>query len=94
MNAAAQNLQAIQTALNEHKVRCGRAEVAILMNPLEVDRLGWEDFQGIPIEGDYSVGTGKVFIACEGDHEDAEAAAVGAFEVAVTVTPVPIEVES
>lgn len=71
MSAAGKNLEVIQRAVVQHNGNCGASLIEILMSPFEVERLGWDDFQGIPIRGDESVGTGRFKLVCEGDHADA-----------------------
>jgi len=65
MRSDAKNLEAIQKAIKSHAERCKGNVIAILMNPFEVERLGWDEFMGIPIEGDGKVGTGRVRIVCD-----------------------------
>ncbi len=80
MSAAALNLGAIHSAIVKHNGNCGFPIQAVLMNPFEVDRLGWEDFEGIPIRGDSSLPTGRFKLLCEGAHDKPaeETEAVGA----------------
>jgi hypothetical protein len=68
MNPEAKNLEAIQAAIVQHNGNCGSPILAILMNPFEVERLDWEDFRGIPIKADDSIGTGRFRLVCEGQH--------------------------
>lgn len=65
MDSEAQNLQAIQAALDLHAEHCLRPPLAIAMNPYEVERLGWEEFSGLPILADPDIGTGRVRIICQ-----------------------------
>lgn len=60
-----QNLQAIQAALDLHSEHCLRPALAIAMSPYEVERLGWDEFRGLPIVADPEMGTGRVRIICE-----------------------------
>lgn len=83
MEAVAKNLEAIKRAIVQHNGNCGMPILAILMNPFEVDRLGWDDFEGIPITGDSSIGTGFFRLLCEGNHgeemtEEREVVSTGA----------------
>jgi len=43
------------------------------MSPFEVERLGWEEFRGIPIKPDGKLGTGRFRLICEGQHGEAPA---------------------
>lgn len=77
MSSTAKNLEAIQRAIVQHDGNCGAPLVEIRLNPFEVDRLGWEEFQGIPIKGDDGIPTGRFSLVCEGEHgKDAPADAV------------------
>lgn len=72
VSASAKNLAALQAAVVQHNGNCPRGPVAeIRMNPFEVDRLGWEEFRGIPIVADEEIGTGRFRLICEGDHTEA-----------------------
>lgn len=64
-SSEALNLEAIQQALDQHAERCEYPAIEIRMNPFEVERLGWDDFKGIPIVGDDKIGTGRVRVICE-----------------------------
>jgi hypothetical protein len=72
IEAEAKNLRAIKAAIIEHNGNCGMRILAILMNPFEVDRLGWDEFEGIPITGDSKICTGTFHLLCEGDHGKSE----------------------
>lgn len=74
MSAAAKNLEAIAKAIVQHNGNCRMKLLAILMNPFEVERLGWDEIQGIPIRGDADIGTGRFHLLCEGDHDNLEVA--------------------
>ena len=68
----AKNLEAISKAIDQHERTCEYPTLAILMNPFEVERLGWEEIRGVPVRPDAKVGTGRFEILCAGDGEDAE----------------------
>jgi hypothetical protein len=68
VSATAKNLAALQAAVVRHNGNCGSPLLEIRMSPFEVERLGWEEFQGIPIRGDDKLGTGRFRLVCEGDH--------------------------
>lgn len=72
----AKNLEAISKALEHHKSSCGLPILEIRLNPFEHDRLGFDDFLGIPITGDPEIGTGRFSLICEGDHTPAKSAQV------------------
>ena len=88
MSAEAQNLEAISRAIDQHNRDCPFPAVAVMMNPFEVERLGWEEIRGLPIRPDPNVGTGSFRIVCGGDEpglEEQESEAVEA--VSTTVVP-------
>ena len=68
MSAAAKNLAALQAAVVQHNGNCGSPLTEIRMNPFEVDRLGWDDFRGIPIVTDETLPTGRFRLVCDGEH--------------------------
>jgi hypothetical protein len=71
-SSEAQNLEAIVKAIEQHERACEYPTLAVLMNPYEVERLGWEDVRGVPVRPDPKVGTGRFEILCAGSDEDAE----------------------
>lgn len=77
MNATAKNLGAIQKAMVRHNGNCQEPLTEIRMNPFEVERLGWDEFRGVPIVADKGVGTGRFRLVCAGQHGDAPAPGVG-----------------
>jgi hypothetical protein len=71
-SSEARNLEAIAKAIEQHERACEYPTLAILMNPYEVERLGWDDIRGVPVRPDPKVGTGRFEILCAGDGEDSE----------------------
>jgi hypothetical protein len=69
MSAAGKNLEAIQAAMIQHNGNCSSPLLEVRMNPFEVERLGFDDFRGVPIVADEQLGTGRFRLVCEGDHE-------------------------
>lgn len=67
----ARNLEAIQAALDLHAEHCLRQPLAVAMNPYEVERLGWDEFRGLPIVADPDIATGRVRVICEENDNDA-----------------------
>lgn len=61
----AKNLKVIREAINQHNDRCPGKLVAILMHPIEVERLDFDKFMDIPIEADENQQTGTFFLVCE-----------------------------
>ena len=73
-SSEAKNLEAISKAIDDHNSRCEYPTVAIEMNPLEVERRGWDTIRGLPIRPEPSVGTGSFRVVCgRGEEEPAEA---------------------
>ena len=66
-SSEAKNLEAISKAIDQHNVNCEWPAVAVLMNPFEVERLGWDTIRGIPIRADSAIGTGAFRIQCAKD---------------------------
>lgn len=63
------NLEAIQAAIVKHNGNCPGEIVEVLMNPFELERLGWDDFRGIPISPDSNIGTGRFHLVCDVEHD-------------------------
>lgn len=80
MSAAAKNLEALQAAIVKHGGNCGEPITEILMSPFEVERLGWNDFRGIPIRPDDKLGTGRFKLICAGQHNPSPAPAISVSE--------------
>ena len=70
MSSEAKNLEAISKAIDQHNANCPFPAVAVVMNPFEVERLGWDSIRGLPIRSDPAVGTGAFRIVCGGDEQD------------------------
>lgn len=64
-SSTALNLEAIDQALDQHAARCTGEIVEIRLNPFEVERLGFEEFKGIPIVADDKISTGRFRLICE-----------------------------
>jgi hypothetical protein len=64
VSSESKNLEAISKAIDQHNTTCEWPAVAVLMNPFEVDRLGWDSIRGLPIRADSSIGTGSFRIQC------------------------------
>jgi hypothetical protein len=89
MSSEAKNLEAISRAIDVHNAECPFPAVAVMMNPFEVERLGWEEIRGLPIRSDPDVGTGSFRIVCGGDEPGLEEEQEEAVE-AVSTTVVPL----
>jgi hypothetical protein len=72
MSAEAKNLEVISRAIDQHNRDCPFPAVAVMMNPFEVERLGWDEIRGLPIRSDPNVGTGSFRIVCGGDEPGLE----------------------
>ena len=63
-SSEARNLEAISKAIDQHNSNCPFPAVAVVMNPFEVERLGWDTIRGLPIRSDPAVGTCAFRIVC------------------------------
>jgi len=68
-SSEAKNLEAISRAIDQHEKTCEYPTLAVLMNPFEVERLGWEDIRGVPIRPEERIATGRFEILCAGDED-------------------------
>ena len=66
-SSEAKNLEVISKAIDQHNASCEYPAVAVVMNPFEVERLGWDEIRGLPVRPDGNVGTGSFRIVCGGD---------------------------
>ena len=89
-SSEAKNLEAISKAIDQHNTSCEWPAVAVLMNPFEVDRLGWESIRGIPIRPDSAIGTGAFRIQCAKEDGLPEEETVEAVSDTPVETPVEI----
>jgi hypothetical protein len=69
-SAEAKNLEVISKAIDQHNANCEYPAVAVMMNPFEVERLGWDSIRGLPIRPDSAIGTGAFRIVCARDEEE------------------------
>jgi hypothetical protein len=88
-SSTAQNLAVIDAAIKQHRERCSAQLLEIRMSPFEVERLGWDDYQGIPIKADDSIGTGRFHLVCEADRDPANQA-IEQVEAVVPVAPIEV----
>jgi hypothetical protein len=78
-SSEAKNLEVISKAIDQHNASCEYPAVAVVMNPFEVERLGWDSIRGLPIRTDSSLGTGMFRIVCARDElEESEEETVDA----------------
>ncbi len=68
-SSEAKNLEAIVRAIEQHDRSCEYPATAILMNPFEIDRLGWDTIRGLPIRPDDRISTGRFEVLCAGEEE-------------------------
>ena len=87
-SSEAKNLERIVKAIEHHDSTCEYPAVAIVMNPFEVERLGWDSIRGLPIRSDPQIGTGSFRIVCAREEEEPEEETVEA----VAEQTVPVEV--
>lgn len=59
------NLEAIDAALKQHDERCEYPVREIRMCAFEKERLGWDEYRGIPILEDETMGTGRFRLVCD-----------------------------
>ena len=91
-SSEAKNLEMISKAIDQHNATCEWPAVAVLMNPFEVERLGWDSIRGLPIHPDGAIGTGRFRILCEREgsgleqEEEAVEAVASEREVVVPTT--------
>jgi hypothetical protein len=78
MSSEAKNLEAISKAIDRHNAGCEWPAVAIVMNPFEVERLGWDSIRGLPIRTDPNLGTGSFRVVCAREEGEPEEEAVEA----------------
>ncbi len=88
MSSEAKNLEAISRAIDQHNATCEWPASGVVMNPFEVDRLGWDTIRGLPIRSDPAVGTGAFRIECSGEGQEPEAESVEAVAEDRDVIPV------
>ena len=84
-SAEAKNLEAIAKAIDQHNANCPFPAVAVVMNPFEVERLGWDTIRGLPIRSDPAIGTGSFRVICAREEQEPEEEVVEA--VADQVVP-------
>ena len=89
MSSEGKNLEAISRAIDQHNRDCPFPAVAVMMNPFEVERLGWDEIRGLPIRSDPQVSTGSFRIVCGGDEPGLEEEETEVVE-AVSTTVVPM----
>ncbi|CAN5571599.1 hypothetical protein BH24ACT24_BH24ACT24_07910 [soil metagenome] len=88
MSSEAKNLEAISRAIDQHNKTCEWPATAVVMNPFEVERLGWDTIRGLPIRSDPELGTGAFRIECAGEEREPEAETVEAVAEERDVIPV------
>ena len=71
-SSEAKNLEVIARAIDDHNTTCPYPAIAVVMNPFEVERLGWDSIKGLPIRSDPAVGTGAFRIVCAKDEPGGE----------------------
>lgn len=68
--SVAKNLEALDAAIRWHNSTCEFPLTEIRMNPVEIERLGWDEFMGVPLVSEPSMGTGTFRLVCA--HQDEE----------------------
>lgn len=85
MKSTQLNLEAIQKAIIQHNGNCDFPVTGIWMAPFEVDRLGFDNFNGIPIRADEKMETGRFRLTCERDNVEPVGRAVESVEAGENV---------
>jgi len=93
MSSEAKNLEAISRAIDQHNKTCEWPASAVVMNPFEVERLGWDEIHGLPVVPDPEIGTGRFRIVCSRDLDGAGIEETEAIGTPIEVG-VPTEVET
>ena len=91
VSSEAKNLEVISKAIDQHNTTCEWPAVAVLMNPFEVERLGWDSIRGLPIRPNPELGTGSFRVVCAREEglpaEEETVEAVADQTVPVELTP-------
>jgi hypothetical protein len=88
MSSEAKNLEAISRAIDQHNATCEWPATAVVMNPFEVERLGWDTIRGLPIRSDPELGTGAFRIECAREELEPAAETVEAVADEREIVPV------
>jgi hypothetical protein len=80
------NLEAIVKAIDHHNKTCEFPAVAVVMNPFEIERLGWDSIKGLPIRPEPNMGTGSFRIVCAMDEVEPGETVEAVAEETVPVT--------
>jgi hypothetical protein len=70
MSAEAKNMEAIYHARKKHDAGCPGEAQRVLMNPFDVERMGWEDgdnIAGLTLIADPAIVTGMLRVECDLD---------------------------
>lgn len=72
-SSTAKNLKRITESVEAHDSSCNSPGKAVLLNPYELDRLGFDSValksgRRVPIQGDDKIGTGRLRVVCDGYH--------------------------
>jgi hypothetical protein len=89
-SSEAKNLEVISKAIDQHNEGCDYPAVAVVMNPFEVERLGWDTIRGLPIRSDPELGTGAFRIVCARDEAEPEEAVEAVAEETAPAETIPV----
>lgn len=70
MSASGKNMEAIVKAKEQHNRNCPFPPHTVVMHPIEIERMGWEEgdtISGLKIVGDPAQGTGSFLLLCDGN---------------------------
>src|SRR5882672_3315789 len=72
-SSTAKNLERIVKSVEQHDANCESPGKAVLLNPYELERLGFDHVttksgRRVPVQGDSKIGTGRLRVVCDGYH--------------------------
>jgi hypothetical protein len=73
VSASGENLAVIVRAKAQHNERCPAPAHTVLLHPIEIERMGWEegdDIAGLKVAAEPSIGTGTFELVCDRDQVD------------------------
>jgi hypothetical protein len=68
------NLKVICRSIDAHNESCEFPLARVVMSPLEVVRLDWDEIKGVPVQADERKVNGKFWIVCSAETHSSEKA--------------------
>lgn len=65
-------LKRLTDNIDQHNANCEFPVHTIVLHPDDVERIGWDEFKGIPIKGDESRQRGTVWLLCDRPTDEAK----------------------